>query len=145
MSDLFITRTVHIQAHRSAVWAALTEPALISEWFGDTAVLDLQVGGTGAMGWAEWGEFRLVVEEIDEPNTFAFRWARSKDTDPLSGNSTLVRFTLADRDGGTELTVRETGWDELAGDAAAGMKENTEGWHEELDELVAFLEKQDSV
>lgn len=145
MSELFITRTVHIQAHRSAVWAAITEPELISEWFGDTAILDLQVGGSGAMGWAEFGEFRLVVEEIDEPNAFAFRWARTVDSDPRVGNSTLVRFTLADHDGGTELTVRETGWEDLEGDVEAGIRENTEGWRAELGELVAFLEKQDSV
>jgi uncharacterized protein YndB with AHSA1/START domain len=144
MSELIVTRTVHINAHRSVVWAAITEPELISEWFGDTAELDLQVSGTGAMGWNEWGTFRLVVEEIDEPNAFAFRWARDKDADPSKGNSTLVRFTLAEKDGGTQLTVLETGWEEYEGDIAAGMKENTEGWVEELDELVAFLEKQDS-
>ncbi|MEO8935650.1 MAG: TGS domain-containing protein, partial [Burkholderiaceae bacterium] len=101
------------------------------------------VGGTGKMTWSEWGEFRLTVEEIDEPNFFAFRWAREKDADPTPGNSTLVRFTLVDKDGGTELTVHETGWEQYEGDIANGMRENTEGWIEELDELVAFLEKQD--
>ena len=145
MSQLLVTRTVHINAHRSAVWAAITEPKLISEWFGDTAVLDLRVGGTGAMGWNEWGEFRIIVEEIDEPNAFAFRWARDKDADPVKGNSTLVRFMLVDKDGGTQLTVFETGWEEYEGDVPKGMKENTDGWFQELDELVAFLEKQDSV
>jgi uncharacterized protein YndB with AHSA1/START domain len=144
MSELSIVRNVQINAHRSAVWAALTEPELISEWFGDTAQLDLSIGGTGKMGWTQWGEFRLIVEEIDEPNALAFRWAREKDVDPTSANSTLVRFTLSDKDGGTQLTVRETGWEEYEGDVATGMKENTEGWIEELDELAAFLEKQDS-
>jgi uncharacterized protein YndB with AHSA1/START domain len=97
------------------------------------------------MFWKDYGEFRVVVEEIDEPNAFAFRWAREKDADPNPGNSTLVRFVLSDKNGGTELTVRETGWEEFEGDAVAGMKENTEGWVAELDELVAFLEKQDSL
>jgi uncharacterized protein YndB with AHSA1/START domain len=145
MSELLVTRTVHISAHRSAVWAAITEPELISEWFGDSAELDLRVGGTGRMSWSDYGEFRLIVEEIDEPNVFAFRWAREKDTDPKPGNSTLVRFLLSDKDGGTQLEVRETGWEEFEGDIEAGMKDNTAGWVEELDELVAFLEKQDSV
>jgi uncharacterized protein YndB with AHSA1/START domain len=144
MSELIVTRTVHIGAHRSAVWAAITEPELISEWFGDSARLDLRVGGTGAMGWNAWGEFRIVVEEIDEPNAFAFRWARVKKADPVRGNSTLVRFTLADKDGGTQLTVVESGWEDFEGDVEAGMTENTAGWVAELDELVAFLEKQDS-
>ncbi|MDQ1547595.1 MAG: hypothetical protein QOH69_2499 [Actinomycetota bacterium] len=144
MSELNVTRTVHINAHRSAVWAAITEPELISEWFGDTAELDLRVGGAGVMGWSEWGNFRFVVEEIDEPNAFAFRWARDTDADPVKGNSTLVRFVLDDQDGGTRLTVLETGWEEFEGDVATGMKENSAGWIAELDELVAFLDKQDS-
>jgi uncharacterized protein YndB with AHSA1/START domain len=145
MSELSITRTVHIGAHRSAVWAAITEPELISEWFGDATRLDLRVGGVGVLTWDAHGSVRLVVEEIDEPNSFAFRWARDFDIDPTPGASTLVRFTLADRDGGTELTVVESGWEDVAGDVTRGMADNSAGWIEELDELVAFLEKQDSV
>jgi uncharacterized protein YndB with AHSA1/START domain len=145
MSELLVTRTVHINAHRSAVWAAITDPALITEWFGNTAELELRVGAPGRLGWDDFGEFRIVVEEIDEPSAFAFRWAREKDTDPRTGNSTLVRFLLTDKDGGTELTVRETGWEEFEGDVEAAMKDNTGGWVSELDELVAFLDKQDSV
>jgi uncharacterized protein YndB with AHSA1/START domain len=145
VTDLSITRTVHIQAHRAAVWAALTEAELVSEWFGDTAELDLAVGGTGVLGWDAWGNYRLVIEEIDEPRVFAWRWAREPDVDPAPGTSTLVRFTMEDAAGGTSLTVLETGWNDLAGDVEAAMKGNEDGWIEELDELVAFLEKQDSV
>ena len=144
MTELIVTRTVHIQATRSAVWAALTEPELISEWFGDETELDLRVGGRGTLKWDSWGSFRLVIEEIDEPHSLAYRWGRRPDVDPGPGASTLVRFTLADRDGGVDLTVLETGWDELEGDVEAAMKGNQDGWLEELDELVAFLEKQDS-
>jgi len=145
MSELLVTRTVHINAHRSAVWDAITVPELITEWFGNTADLELTIGAPGRLGWDDFGEFRIVIEEIDEPNVFAFRWAREKDTDPRPGNSTLVRFRLADKDGGTELTVRETGWEEFEGDVEAAMQDNTGGWISELDELVAFLDKQDSV
>jgi uncharacterized protein YndB with AHSA1/START domain len=141
---LIVTRTVTIEAPRHRVWEAITVPELIAEWFGDTTTLDLRVGGTGTFGWDDWGDFRVIVEEIDEPNSFAFRWARDKDVDPAQDNSTLVRFTLTDHPGGTELTVIETGWEELHGDVEAAMKGNVDGWREELDELVAFLEKQDS-
>ena len=144
MSELVVTRTLHIAAHPSAVWAALTEPELISEWFGDTASLDLRVGGSGTFGWKEWGDFGILVDEIDEPNTFAFRWAREPGQDPVIGNSTLCRFTLVASAGGTELTVVETGWEEVGGDTEALMKGNQDGWLEELDELRDFLEKQDS-
>jgi uncharacterized protein YndB with AHSA1/START domain len=145
VAELSIFRSVQIAAHRSAVWEALTEAELLGEWFGDTAEIDLRVGGAGKLSWDAWGTFRLVVEEVDEPNSFAFRWARDPDTDPKPGASTLARFTLEDQEGGTRLTVVETGWDELGGDVEAAMQGNRDGWVEELDELIAFLEKQDSV
>jgi uncharacterized protein YndB with AHSA1/START domain len=144
VTELIVTRTVHIQATRSAVWAALTQPELISEWFGDETELDLRVGGKGVLSWDDWGSFRLVIEEVDEPLSLAYRWAREPDADPEPGASTLVRFSLENRVGGVDLTVLETGWDTLEGDVQAAMKGNQEGWLEELDELVAFLEKQDS-
>jgi uncharacterized protein YndB with AHSA1/START domain len=145
MSELAVTRTLHIAAHPSAVWAALTEAELISEWFGDTASIDLRVGGTGVMGWKKWGDFRFVVEEVDEPRVFAFRWAREPGADPLSTPSTLARFTLAEHDGGAQLTVVETGWEGAGGDIQQAMAGNDTGWLEELGELKDFLEKQDSV
>jgi uncharacterized protein YndB with AHSA1/START domain len=144
MTELEITRTVHILASRAAVWAALTEDELVSEWFGDETQIDFRVGGTGFLRWDDWGSFRLVVEEIDAQNSLAIRWAREVDVDPIATNSTVFRFTLADREHGIDLTVVETGWESLDGDIQAAMRSNTEGWTAELDELVAFLEKQDS-
>jgi uncharacterized protein YndB with AHSA1/START domain len=145
MSELTVTRTLHIAAHRSAVWAALTEAELIAEWFGDQATIDLRVGGEGSLTWDKYGTSRFIVEEIDEPNTFAFRWPHGMDLDPHTDPSTLVRFTLADAEGGTQLTVVETGWEVFDDDADKFAQENTGGWMQELDELKEFLEKQDSL
>jgi len=145
MAPLVVTRTLHINAHRSAVWAALTEPHLIAEWFSDLATIDLRVGGAGSLTWDRWGRRNLVVAEIDEPSVFAFRWPHGVDLDPATAPATLVRFTLEDADGGTRLTVVETGWEVFGDEAAAFSVENAGGWVEELDELQSFLEKQDSV
>lgn len=140
-----VTRSLHIGAHRSAVWEALTVPELLGEWFGDSAELDPRVGGAGVLTWDDWGSFRLVIETLDAPITFAFRWARERDADPGPDNSTLATFTLSEHDGGTEVTVVETGWDRLAGDVDAAMADNATGWERELGHLRDFLERQDSV
>ena len=145
MSELTVTRTLHIAAHPSAVWAALTQAELISEWFGDKTTIDLRVGGVGAFSWDQWGDHGFVVEEIDEPHVFAFRWAHTAGDDATTDPATLVRFTLAPQGGGTELTVVETGWEQFGDDATKFAGENTAGWLEELDELKAFLEKEDSM
>jgi hypothetical protein len=44
--------------------------------------------------------------------------------------------------------VRETGWETLdadEGEVEQTMRENTEGWRGELEELAALLERQDSL
>lgn len=145
MAPLVVTRTIHIAAHRSAVWAALTQAELISEWFGDDAHIDLRVGGEGDMNFGDYGVGRFLVEEIDEPNTFAYRWPHGADQDPRTSPTTLVRFTLEDAEGGTSLTVVETGWEVFGDDAEKFSQENTGGWASGLDELKEFLEKQDSL
>jgi uncharacterized protein YndB with AHSA1/START domain len=83
MAPLVVTRTLHINAHRFAVWAALTEAELISEWFGQEATIDLRVGGEGSNTWHDCGTSRFVVEEVDEPSTFAFRWPHKAFQDSL--------------------------------------------------------------
>ena len=137
-----ITRTVVVNAPRSAVWAAITDPDKISQWFGQRTSLDLSVGGEAAFTWDEHGTARAVVTEVDEPNAFGFRWAADIDADPVVGNSTLVRFTLSEHAAGTELTVVETGFDTLdreIADQKRAREANVQGWHAELDELVAYL------
>ncbi len=145
MAPLVVTRTLHINAHRSAVWAALTQAELISEWFGDQATIDLRVGGEGSNTWHDYGTGRFIVEEVDEPSTFAFRWPHQPGQDPHTDPTTLVRFTLVDSEGGTELTVTETGWDIFGDSAEPYAEDNRGGWDSELDELRDFLEKQDSL
>jgi uncharacterized protein YndB with AHSA1/START domain len=145
VEPVIVTRRLHINAHRSVVWAALTEPHLISEWFSDTAELDLRVGGHGVLAWDDWGSYPILITQVDEPDAFAFRWPHAAGGDASGASTTLVRFTLLEARGGTDLTVVESGWEVFGDDAAAFSDENTEGWLIELDELQAFLEKQDSV
>ena len=139
MATLDITRSIDIKAPLTKVWAALTEPDLIAQWFGDTAEFDLTPGAAGVFGWKDYGRFRVQVEHVDKPKTLVYRWARDVDVDPVPGNSTVVRFDLAEIDGGTRLSVLETGFEELR-DPQAAHEANSDGWRAELGELVEFLE-----
>ncbi|MCU1440702.1 MAG: ATPase [Rhodoglobus sp.] len=144
-----VERTVLIRTDRHTVWAALTTPELITEWFGQRASFDsLAVGGRGTLGFDGYGEVPVEIVEIDEPDVFAFRWGGRDDAALGEENSTLVHFTLVQVPDGTALTVVETGFNTLAGDDAyrrGRAEDNRTGWNGELDELVAFLEKQDSL
>lgn len=147
MSRLVVTRTVDIEAPRHVVWAALTDPALLSQWFGEHAEIDLRPGGTATFHFEGYGDYLAIVEEVDEPNAVAYRWAQDANTEPTLTNSTVARFTLHDVPIGTRLTVREMGWETLhqsRDHIAADMEGNADGWTQELNELKDMLEKQDS-
>jgi uncharacterized protein YndB with AHSA1/START domain len=138
MDTLDITRSIDIAAPIAKVWSALTEADLIAQWFGDSAEFDAVAGGTGYFGWSEHGKHRVLVEEVDAPRLLVYRWARDTDTDPVPGNSTLVRIELSEIDGGTRLALVETGFEQMPNPEAAHA-DNQGGWTAELGELVEFL------
>ncbi len=138
-----VTRTVSIDAPRSTVWAAITRPELISQWFGQRTEFDrVAVGGTGAFFFDGYGSNPAEIVEFQPESAFGYRWG-IKDEPLRDDNSTLVRFTLADEGGRTLLAVVETGFGVLAGGddhRRAHLDEHREGWDTELDELVALVE-----
>jgi len=143
-ADAFaVRRTVTIAASADKVWAAVTRPELITQWFGNVAQLDrLEVGAEGEFGFEGYGRFPVRIEELDAPHAIAYRWGNENATPTdLDAHSTVFRFTLEPLDGGsaTRLTVVESGFDNLK-DPAAAMESNRGGWDSELDELVAFVE-----
>lgn len=139
-----VSRTVHVLSPREEVWEAITVPERIGRWFGDEARLDeLAVGAPGVLHWREHGDFAFVVTAVVDGYLFEFRWAKDPGTPVADGTATTVRFTLDDTSVGTVVTVVESGFDSLAGDAQSRLdhlRGNREGWELEIDELVALLE-----
>jgi uncharacterized protein YndB with AHSA1/START domain len=142
--DFSISRTIRINANQHKVWAAITTPELIVQWFGQRAFLpDLSVGATGTLGWEHEGDFPILITAVDEPSVFAYRWANTPGEIVRDDNSTLVTFTLAADGEQTVLTVIETGFGIMHPDESDRRKhldENQDGWTEELDELIALME-----
>ena len=138
-----VRRTIHIAAPVPRVWAAVTEPEHISEWFGR---VELDGAGRGAEGSMTFPGRRLPlrVDAIDEPRSVTYLW---NNDDALGeppaefddATATSFTFTLESVPGGTRLTVVETGF-ERTSNAAANMASHSEGWTFELDKLVALAE-----
>ncbi|MCU1550438.1 MAG: uncharacterized protein JWR36_998 [Glaciihabitans sp.] len=141
--EFTVRRTISIAAPIEKVWAAITQAELITQWFGQGAVLDEVVAGAGGVfSFDGYGDFPVRIEELDPPRMIAYRWGNdnARAIDPLDpDHSTVFRFTLEPIEGGTQLTVVESGFATLA-DPAASMESNRGGWDSELDELVAYLE-----
>jgi uncharacterized protein YndB with AHSA1/START domain len=141
-----IEREIVISAPQQRVWEVLTQPAHVSNWFGDSAEIDLRPGGKMVFGWSQYDNARhhAVVEKVDPIGFFSYRWARPSGAEPAPDNSTLVEFTLSPASQGTRLKVTETGFASLdvsEQERNTAVRENTEGWRDELGELQEYAER----
>jgi uncharacterized protein YndB with AHSA1/START domain len=140
MSDIKSSSSVTINAPTDEVWKAVTTPELIKQWFfGVDTQSDWKVGGE-LVHRGEWQgkpyEDRGEILKIDPQRELIHtHWS------PLSGlpdspeNYEKITWTLADRDGGTELTVAEQN---LSSEDAKATSE--QAWEMALKNLKEFLE-----
>lgn len=144
MAGLVIEREVLIEAPAEVVWRAITEPDQITQWFADRVELVLEPGGHGYMGFGDQGG-PVVVEAVEPPARFSFRWNHPSGEEPAAGNSMLVEFTLTPEGGErTRLRVTETGHELRDWPAAEKQRyagEHQGGWADFLDRLAALLAK----
>jgi uncharacterized protein YndB with AHSA1/START domain len=144
MAGLVIEREVLIEAPAEVVWRTITEPDQISQWFADRVELVLEPGGHGYMGFGDQGG-PVVVEVVEPPGRFSFRWNHPSGEEPVAGNSMLVEFTLTPEGGErTRLRVTETehelrDWPDAEKQRYAD--EHQGGWADFLDRLATLLAK----
>ena len=142
MPGLGIEREITIEAPVAVVWRTITEPDQMSRWFADRVDLVIEPGARGYMRFGDQGG-PVVVETVDPPYRFSFRWNHPAGSDPVAGNSMLVEFTLTpEGPERTRLKVTETGheicpWPEEEKLRYAG--EHQEGWGDFLAQLAAVL------
>lgn len=143
MADFRIERDIVIEAPMEVVWRTITEPDQITRWFADRVDLTLEPGGCGYMGFGEHHGGPLVVETVDRPNHFSFRWNHPADEEPGPANSVLVEFSLtAQSQERTHLRVVESGdellaWSDSEKDRYAD--EHNGGWGRYLHRLAGLF------
>jgi uncharacterized protein YndB with AHSA1/START domain len=140
MSDLDLRTSVGIEAPPEDVWKALTTPAQIKRWFfGVDTETDWKVGSPLVHRGVYQGkpyEDKGAIVEFDPPRTLAHsHWSPASGTPDTPENYQLVRWTLQERDGQTELTVAE---DNLPSDEARTASE--QAWELALNGLKEMLE-----
>jgi uncharacterized protein YndB with AHSA1/START domain len=144
MAHLVIEREILIDAPVDVVWRTVTEPDQISEWFADRVDLVVEPGAHGYMQFGDQGG-PVVVEVVEPPFRFSFRWNFPTGAEPVAGNSMLVEFTLTpEGDERTRLRVVESGHELLGWPDAEEERyaqEHLNGWGEFLDRLVTLLGK----
>lgn len=142
-ADTFtVRRTIQIGAPLEKVWRTVTEPELISQWFGQVTLTGSGAGALGTIGWPGERRVPIRVETFEPPREVSYRWCNEDGPLPDTvdeARSTVFTFTLEAVSGGTRLTVVETGF-EHTGDPTGLMTDHRGGWDGELDKLVVLLE-----
>jgi len=139
MPGLVIEREILIEAPAEVVWRIITEPAQMSRWFADRVDLVVEPGAHGYMEFGDQGG-PVVVETVEPPARFSFRWNYPHGEEPVAGNSMLVEFTLTPvGDERTHVRVSESGhelrdWPDAEKQRYAD--EHSDGWVDYLERLA---------
>ena len=142
-----IRKHLHIKATPSRVWRAITDSQQFGAWFHVKLETPFVVGQStsGQITYPDWEHvrFTLVTEAIEPETRFAYLWhpyAVDMHKDYSSEPMTRVEFLLEPQDGGTLLTVVESGFDRLPPERIdEAFRMNERGWAEQLDNIAAYV------
>lgn len=157
-----IEKKIVLKASQERVWRAISDSACFGTWFG--AEIDGQfVAGQEAIGRIAPTKvdpqlallqepyrglpWRVVVERIEPMALFSFRWhpgavdpGHDYSTEPM----TLVTFQLTAVEGGTLLTITESGFEQIPLDRRMKAKEgNDAGWAHQTRLIEKYLALED--
>lgn len=110
-----IERIEVLPVSRERVWDAITKREQLSQWLSMVRDMDFRVGGEINFTWEnERSPYPGIIEVIEPPHRFAFRWAAYAIGHPelklAPTASTRVSFTLEEIAEGTQLTLVESGF-----------------------------------
>lgn len=148
MSTDRIEKRVVLRAPRTRVWRALTTAAEFGAWFRvklEGAFTEGKwIRGTLAVPGHEGAKLEMLIERIDPERYFAYRWhpyAVDPKVDYSAEPTTLVEFHLEDAEGGTALTIVESGFDRIPlARRAEAFRMNENGWASQVKHLARYVE-----
>jgi uncharacterized protein YndB with AHSA1/START domain len=124
MEGLAIERTIWIDAPRERVWAAITDPAQVEQWFSPGTKWETVGEGPGMRLFVrnkETGEemYTQVTEVFDPPHRLV---SVSVATPPDTPHETS--WVLEEENGGTRLTMTYSGFEGMSEDQRATFMTN---------------------
>ncbi len=137
-----IVKEITIHAPAAKVFAALTDPAQLPQWWGaegayhvDRMISDLRVGGRWRSEGisADGGTFSVegIYRVVEPPHALEMTWTHDWEE---HADETVVRYDLAERDGSTHLRVTHSGFTN-----AASREAHSSGWDQVLPWMVAYV------
>lgn len=144
-----IEKTVIIRAPRSKVWNALTKMEHFSKWFRVKSPEEFRpnarVNLTSVYPGHEGIEMAVDVVDMEPERRFSWRWFPGGQSGPSGADDqpTLVVFELEEVEGGTKVTVTESGFNNVsAARRAKAFESNTKGWEMQVENIRNYVEQQ---
>jgi uncharacterized protein YndB with AHSA1/START domain len=138
-----IEKRIELKAPVSRVWKAITDHEEFGQWFRvklDGPFVPGQVS-TGHITYPGYEHLRwnAVVQRMEPERLFSFTWhpyAVDQSVDYSKEEPTLVEFRLEPMEGGTVLTVTESGFDKLpAHRRDQAFRSNSGGWAQQVENI----------
>jgi len=136
-----IERTILLKAPRSRVWRALSNAEEFGNWFGVALKGKVFAAGQRVQGQItypgyEHVVFEVLIERLEPERLLSWRWhpyAVDPAVDYSKEPTTLVVFELKEIEGGTLLSVVESGFDNVPlSRRLEAFRMNSGGWDEQV-------------
>jgi uncharacterized protein YndB with AHSA1/START domain len=142
-----IEKTRVLRAPRARVWRALTDAREFGAWFGVELAGEISPGapvrGTITSSGYEGKLMEMWIEKLEAPRLFSYRWhpfAIDPSVDYSKEPTTLIEITLAEAEGGTSVTIVESGFDALPPERRAqAFESNSQGWAIQMDRIERYV------
>jgi uncharacterized protein YndB with AHSA1/START domain len=141
-----VERSIWIDAPREKAWRAVTEVQHLDQWYATCCnweIPALQVGTTIKFFHKEKNAsvpdaLIATIAVLDPPREFTLRWQPDKTYPSLN---LITSFLLEDENGGTRVTIHESGYEALPTEECQGWTDATGmGYAGSLENLKALLE-----
>ena len=136
-----IERSVTLKAPVSRVWRALSNAEEFGNWFGVNLKGKVMKAGSQLQGHVTYPKYEhliwnVVIERMEPNRRLSWRWhpaAIDASVDYSSEPTTLVEFELTEVQGGTLLTVVESGFDAVPPHRRLdAFRMNSNGWDTQM-------------
>mgnify|MGYP002147055608 CR=1 FL=1 len=138
-----LTMSRFIRAPRERVYDAFVDAALLRQWHCprgmtvEEATADARVGGQWQLAMRARDGSRFIVggefRHLQRPERLAYTWQWDGNS-PMPHVQTLIEVDFVERDGGTELSMRHSGFP-----AAAARDSHQTGWRSTFNRLSDLL------
>jgi len=145
-----IERKVLINAPRARVWRAVSDAGEFGDWFGVNFKGKAFAEGKHIQGKITYPGYEhldmdVLIEQIVPQQRLSWRWhpaAIDPKVDYSSEPTTLVVFELREAEGGTLLSVVESGFDKIPLARRADVfRMNSSGWDEQMENIKKHVAK----